>query len=184
MVDAVAIIVHRSYINKETEVQKKVMCSPEQRQVSDQGSPVDPLYVPIVSSSESGIKPWARPLSHRATLGGLTCWQMDKVASIPESHFLASLPYHSGESQGWQAGTVNSQSGDSEQEGLRECIPLMHMPSPAAASCSGHHLSIVMGNRAQGYVIHSPVPACVEGGLTASPSISPHYSMPPGGEAD
>lgn len=39
-------------------------------------------------------------------------------------------------------------------------------------------------NRARGYVIHSPVAACVQGGLTASPAISPHYSLPRRGEAD
>lgn len=113
---------------------------------------------------------------------------MDKVASLylisPEAHFLVSLPYRSEESQGSQAGTVSSQSEDSEQEGTQGCIPLMHMPSPAATPCSSCHLSIVIGDRARGYVIHSPVPACVQGGLTASPSISPHYSMPQRGEAD
>lgn len=51
--------------------------------------------------------------------GRLAGKRMKWPVSIPESHFLASLPYHSGESQGSRAGTMSSQSEDSEQAGTQ-----------------------------------------------------------------
>jgi hypothetical protein len=68
--------------------------------------------------------------------------------------------------------------------GLKESVPLTYILSLSAAPCSSRRLSGVIGNGARGYVIHSPVPVCEQGGPAASPSISPHYRLLQGGEAD
>lgn len=88
------------------------------------------------------------------------------TASSSGAHFLPSLPYHSGGPQG-QAAPANSHSEDSEQEGARgaHTLDARVLPCSSPLLSSSHHLSLVTGSRARGCVIHSPVPACVQGAL-------------------